>query len=148
MTGSKAGEAQGSTAGLLDGGGSPGGLAGRRGCSFPSCCSKQGKLTEEARRGAASGDAAGRRGWTASRAAEGGGDEGKGAAERMGQGPIEEEGGEGIGRRFFLVAQTRGTRSRWIGRMVGLGLKGAAGPRRKWAGLAATVVGSWWAEGE
>ena len=73
---------------------------------------------------------------------------GRGAAERMGQGPIEEEGGEGIGRRFFLAAQTRGTRSRWIGRMVGLGLKGAAGPRRKWAGLAATVVGSWWAEGE
>ena len=73
---------------------------------------------------------------------------GRGAAERMGQGPIEEEGGEGIGRRFFLAAQTRGTRSRWIGRMVGLGLKGAAGPRRKWAGLAATIVGSWWAEGE
>ena len=73
---------------------------------------------------------------------------GRGAAERMGQGPIEEEGGEGIGRRFFLATQTRGTRSRWIGRMVGLGLKGAAGPRRKWAGLAATVVGSWWAEGE
>lgn len=34
-------------------------------CSFLSCCSKQGKQTEEARRGAASGDAAGRRGWMA-----------------------------------------------------------------------------------
>ena len=63
MTGSEADEARGSTAGLLDGRGRPGGLAGRWGCSFPSCCSKQGKQTEEARCRAALGDAAGQRGW-------------------------------------------------------------------------------------
>ena len=91
--------ARGSSAGLLDGGGSPGGLAGRRGCSFPSCCSKQGKLKEEARRGAASGDAAGRRGWTASRAAEGGGDEGKGRGGEDGAGPDRGGGRRGRGAR-------------------------------------------------